>query len=60
MKNRFNLFPKIEPYEKGYLKVSDLHTIYYEEVGNPKGKPILFLHGGPGAGLDPMNRCHLI
>ncbi|WP_132995516.1 prolyl aminopeptidase [Sporanaerobacter acetigenes] len=58
MKNRFNLFPKIEPYEKGYLKVSDLHTIYYEEVGNPKGKPILFLHGGPGAGLDPMNRCY--
>lgn len=56
MDYRYTLFPEIEPYEKGHIKVSDLHTIYYEEAGNPKGKPILFLHGGPGAGLDPMNR----
>ena len=56
LESRLNLFPEIEPYEKGYLKVSNLHTIYYEEAGNPKGKPILFLHGGPGAGFDPMNR----
>ena len=54
--NKFCLFPEIEPYEKGYLNVSDLHTIYYEQVGNPKGKPILFLHGGPGAGIDPTCR----
>lgn len=50
------LFPEIEPYKKGELKVSSIHTIYYEEVGNPKGKPILFIHGGPGAGLDPIYR----
>lgn len=56
MDNKYSLFPEIEPYEKGYIKVSNLHKIYYEEVGNPNGKPILFLHGGPGAGLDPMNR----
>jgi len=44
-------YPEIEPYNTGMLKVSDIHTLYYEEVGNPKGKPIVFLHGGPGAGL---------
>lgn len=46
------LYPEIEPYNTGMLKVSELHTMYYEEVGNPEGKPILFLHGGPGAGLS--------
>lgn len=56
MDNMLDLFPIIEPYKKGYLQVSDLHTIYYEEVGNPKGKPILFLHGGPGAGIDSTHR----
>lgn len=50
------LFPEIEPYNTGMLKVSDLHTLYYEEVGNPEGKPILFLHGGPGAGLSAAYR----
>lgn len=44
-------YPEIEPYNTGMLKVSNIHTLYYEEVGNPKGKPIVFLHGGPGAGL---------
>lgn len=51
MANRV-LFPEIEPYKTGTLKVSELHTMYYEEVGNPNGEPILFLHGGPGAGLS--------
>ncbi len=46
-----SLFPITEPFNKGRLKVSDLHEIYYEEVGNPKGSPILFLHGGPGSGI---------
>jgi proline iminopeptidase len=51
-----DLFPEIEPYDSGYLKVSDLHEIYYEQVGNPKGIPILFLHGGPGSGCSPKAR----
>ena len=51
-----DLFPPIEPYNEGKLKVSDLHTIHYEECGNPKGKPVVFLHGGPGGGIDPVYR----
>src|SRR5213594_668020 len=50
------LFPSIRPYRSGRLKVSRLHTLHFEECGNPKGKPILFLHGGPGAGIDPVHR----
>ena len=50
------LFPKIKPYNHGYLKVSSLHTLHYEEVGNPKGKPLIFLHGGPGVGILPDYR----
>lgn len=50
------LFPPIEPYLMGYLKVSALHEIYYEESGNPRGQPILFVHGGPGAGTIPEYR----
>ena len=46
------LYPSIEPFDRGFLKVSDLHTVYYEQAGNPKGKKALFLHGGPGGGLD--------
>jgi len=45
------LFPPIEPYRTGRLRVSDLHEIHYEEIGNPKGLPAVFLHGGPGAGI---------
>ncbi len=45
------LYPAIDPYGTGYLKVSALHTIYYEEVGNPQGKPVVFLHGGPAVVL---------
>jgi proline iminopeptidase len=50
------LYPAIEPYNSGTLKVSDIHTIYYEESGNPQGKPVVFLHGGPGGGSLPMYR----
>jgi proline iminopeptidase len=50
------LYPPIEPYRKGYLRVSDLHEIYFEECGNPLGKPAVFLHGGPGAGSDKRAR----
>ncbi|KAI9090912.1 hypothetical protein K1719_028397 [Acacia pycnantha] len=51
-----NLFPHIEPYSTGLLKVSDLHTIYWEQSGNPNGHPVVFLHGGPGGGTAPNNR----
>ncbi len=44
------LYPQIEPFEHGMLPVSDLHEIYYEQCGNPEGKPVVFLHGGPGGG----------
>lgn len=50
-------YPPIEPYRSGHLTVSGIHSLYWEESGNPKGKPILFLHGGPGSGTDPSNRC---
>lgn len=46
------LYPPIEPNRTGHLKVSDLHTIYYEVYGNPNGKPVLFVHGGPGGGTN--------
>jgi proline iminopeptidase len=45
------MYPEISPYSSGFLKVSELHTLYFEEAGNPKGKPVVFLHGGPGGGL---------
>ena len=51
-----DLYPPITPYNSGYLKVSDLHELYFEESGNPKGKPVVFLHGGPGGGTDPKMR----
>ncbi|MFN8575708.1 MAG: prolyl aminopeptidase [Candidatus Sericytochromatia bacterium] len=44
-------YPPIEPYNKGFLEVSNIHKIYYEEVGNPNGVPVVFLHGGPGVGI---------
>ncbi|KAK1293184.1 Proline iminopeptidase [Acorus calamus] len=50
------LYPPIEPYSSGFLKVSDLHTVYWEQSGNPSGHPVVFLHGGPGAGTSPNNR----
>jgi proline iminopeptidase len=53
---RRELYPPIEPYNHGYLRVSDVHEMYYEECGNPAGKPAVFLHGGPGAGSDKRAR----
>ena len=50
------LYPEIEPHSTGTLRVSSLHSIYYEESGNPDGKPVVFLHGGPGGGTDPKQR----
>lgn len=50
------LYPPLEPYSTGFLKVSDLHTIYWEQSGNPSGYPVVFLHGGPGGGTSPSNR----
>jgi proline iminopeptidase len=48
------LFPRAKPYRSGSLEVSKLHTIHFEEYGNPRGKPLAFLHGGPGGGIDPV------
>ncbi|MBO9666149.1 MAG: prolyl aminopeptidase [Bdellovibrio sp.] len=53
---RRDFYPVIEPYNKGFLKVSEIHNLYYEEVGNPKGKPVVFLHGGPGGGIATDHR----
>lgn len=49
-------YSAIEPYETGTLPVSDLHTLYYELCGNPDGTPVVFLHGGPGGGINPTYR----
>jgi proline iminopeptidase len=50
------LYEPIEPFDTGYLPVSDIHTLYYEQCGNPDGKPVVFLHGGPGGGIVPEYR----
>jgi proline iminopeptidase len=50
------LYPPIEPFQTGHLKVSDLHEIYYEQSGNPDGRPVIFIHGGPGGGTEPLYR----
>jgi proline iminopeptidase len=50
------LYPEIEPFNTGRLKVSPIHELYYEQCGNPNGKPVVFLHGGPGGGLVPEYR----
>ena len=53
---RRTYFPPIEPYRTGRLPVSDGHELYFEESGNPNGKPVVFLHGGPGGGSDAKQR----
>ena len=50
------LYPEIEPFNRGFLQVSATHRLYYEQVGNPQGKPVVFLHGGPGGGINPEQR----
>ncbi|HET9819405.1 MAG TPA: prolyl aminopeptidase, partial [Rhodanobacteraceae bacterium] len=54
--SRRSLYPDIEPFDNGMLPVSDLHTLYFEQCGNPHGKPVVFLHGGPGAGCNAKCR----
>jgi proline iminopeptidase len=53
---RRGLYPPIEPVRHGHLAADHGHEIYWEECGNPEGKPVVFLHGGPGAGCDPRAR----
>ena len=56
---RRTMFPPTEPYRTFRLKVSDLHEIHVEECGNPNGKPVIMVHGGPGGGItDGMRRMH--
>lgn len=50
------LYPSIEPFDTQFLNVSDRHTLYVEQSGNPDGKPVVFLHGGPGGGTLPLYR----
>jgi proline iminopeptidase len=51
------LYPPVKANRTGFLRVSEVHEIYYEESGNPRGKPAVFVHGGPGGGTDPKMRC---
>lgn len=50
------MYPEIEPYAHGYMDVGNGHQVYWELCGNPRGKPAIFLHGGPGAGCSPAHR----
>jgi proline iminopeptidase len=54
--NRTDLFPDLTPYEHGMLPLDPIHTMYWEQSGNPDGVPVLFLHGGPGAGASAAHR----
>ncbi len=53
---RPDLFPEIEPFDHGFLAVDGRHRLYWEQSGNPQGMPVVFLHGGPGAGASPVHR----
>jgi proline iminopeptidase len=53
---RGDLFPEIGPHETGYMPLSGNHVMYWEQAGNPRGQPVLFLHGGPGAGAGAVHR----
>ncbi len=53
---RTELYPEIEPYSAGMLKLDAVHKMYWEQSGNPDGVPVAFLHGGPGAGASPAHR----
>lgn len=57
MENKtYNLYPEVSNFEEFYLKVGNIHEIYYEVCGNPNGSPVVFLHGGPGSGCSPTQR----
>ena len=51
-----DFYPEIEPFNSFRLKVSELHELHVEESGDPNGKPVVFLHGGPGGGISPDHR----
>src|ERR1700679_1574419 len=51
-----DLHPEIEPYASGRLRADEIHSLYWEECGNPKGIPVVFLHGGPGGGCSATSR----
>ena len=53
---RSALYPDIEPFDAGMLELDGLHRMYWEQSGNPAGSPVVFLHGGPGAGSAPAHR----
>lgn len=52
-----HFYPPVEPYDKGTMQTDQPHELYYEQSGNPAGDPVLFLHGGPGAGCTEFDRC---
>ncbi|MEE8332471.1 MAG: prolyl aminopeptidase, partial [Alphaproteobacteria bacterium] len=54
--NREQFFPPIEPYETGNLPLDSGHVMYWEQSGSRSGLPVVFLHGGPGAGATPVHR----
>ncbi len=56
LQTSYNLYPELDFYHNDWLKVTDSHQIYFEECGNPQGKPVVFLHGGPGSGCNPSQR----
>jgi proline iminopeptidase len=56
MRAEHDLYPPVEPYAVHRLRVDDVHTLYVEECGKPRGRPALFLHGGPGAGCEGAHR----
>jgi len=51
-----DMYPPIEPFKTERLRVSDVHELYVEQSGNPNGQPVVFVHGGPGAGTSPRQR----
>lgn len=51
------MYPRIEPFAHGTLAVDRRHTLYYEQCGNPRGKPVVIVHGGPGGGCNARMRC---
>ncbi|XP_077978391.1 putative proline iminopeptidase [Glandiceps talaboti] len=51
-----HLYPEVDAYDNGRLKVDDIHELFYEQSGNPSGKPVVFLHGGPGSGVTVHDR----
>ena len=53
---RNELYPPLEPYSTGMLALDRIHTMYWEQSGHPNGAPVLFVHGGPGAGSAPNHR----